>query len=51
MFLNLLVPGTVLSTSHLFIHSFYQQFLSVFCRLSAENSVVNTEGPVPVLTG
>lgn len=38
-------PGTVLSASHLFIHSFYKQFSS------AENSVLNREASVPVLMG
>ena len=31
------------------VHSFYKQFLSVFCGISAESSVVDTEEPVPVL--
>ena len=52
MSINLqLEPGTVLSTSHLLIHSFCQQFSSVFCGLSADSSVLSPQGPVPFLPG
>ena len=43
--LTVLSVSTVLSTSNLLIHSFCQQFLSVFCGLSADSSVVESTGP------